>query len=133
MAADARFRRMLRWAWAAPCSLLGLAVAMPLLVAGGRARLVQGVLEVAPQRPSPRLARLPFAAITLGHVVLGIGHDELARLRVHEHAHVAQYERWGALFLLAYPLAGAWAWWRGGCPYRDNCFEVQARAAEESP
>jgi hypothetical protein len=25
------------------------------------------------------------------------------RLRVHERAHVAQYEAWGALFLLAYP------------------------------
>ena len=45
---------------------------------------------------------------------------------------MAQYERWGPLFLLAYPAASAWAWLRGRRPYRDNAFERPAFAAERA-
>ena len=70
------------------------------------------------------------AAITLGHVVLGVSLDALTATRAHERAHVRQFERWGLLMLVLYPLAGLWVWLRGGHPYRDNWFERDARAAE---
>jgi hypothetical protein len=63
-------------------------------------------------------------------VILGTHPDELARLRVHEQAHVRQYEAWGPLFLLAYPASSLWQWLLGRRPYADNHFEVAARAAE---
>ncbi|SFU27556.1 hypothetical protein SAMN05216552_1001109 [Pseudoduganella namucuonensis] len=73
---------------------------------------------------------LPFIAITFGHVVVGTTRPELERLRVHEHEHVRQYERWGAAFFAAYPLNSLWQLLRGRRPYLDNCFEVQAREKE---
>jgi hypothetical protein len=121
--------------WALPCTLLGLALGLPLLLAGGSLRRVDGVLELALHRgevpPGRRAAWLPFAAITFGHVVLGVSHAALARLRAHERVHVRQYERWGPLFLVAYPLASVLMLLRGRRPYADNPFEVQARRAGE--
>jgi hypothetical protein len=119
-------------AWAAPCSAVGLLFALPLLAAGARARAVDGTLEVA-FRPSdahcgPRARRLRFRAITFGHVILGVTAQELAAARAHERVHVAQYERWGLLFFLAYPAASLWQWLRGGDPYWNNPFEAEARA-----
>jgi hypothetical protein len=125
-------RRTLRsYAWAAPCSLLGLALALPMLASGARGQRHQGVLEVAWPR-GPRLARGPFVAITFGHVVLGRSQAELARLRAHEHAHVRQYERWGALLWLLYPASSLWQGLQGRRPYVDNAFEVDARAQEQT-
>ena len=49
--------------------------------------------------------------------------------RCHEHVHIRQYERWGALFVPAYLAASAWQGLRGGAPYRDNVFEREAYAA----
>ena len=70
------------------------------------------------------------AAMTLGHVVVGVSLAALTATRAHERAHVRQFERWGILLLVLYPLAGLLAWARGGNPYRDNPFEREARAAE---
>ena len=125
--------RVARYVWAAPCTLLGLAfAALPLAFGFAKARRIEGVVEIALLEASRSTRRwLPFNAITFGHCVLGTGAAELDRLRRHEHAHVRQYERWGVLFFAAYPLASAWQWLRGGRPYRDNCFEVQARAAAD--
>jgi hypothetical protein len=117
--------------WAAPCTLLGLLVALPWLGAGARARCVDGVLEVAfSGYPLQQrwVHRLPFSAMTLGHVVLGVSHGELARLRAHEHAHVRQYERWGILFFPAYGLSSVQQFACGRGLYWNNRFEVQARA-----
>jgi hypothetical protein len=124
---------LLRYAWAAPCTLVGLCLVAPALLAGRAAGVVvDGVVEVAFVAVSARTRRwLPFNAICFGHVVLGMSRAELARLRPHEHAHVRQYERWGALFFIAYPLAGLWQWLRGRQAYRDNWFEVQARGEEK--
>lgn len=127
--------RWLAYAWAAPVSLIGLLLASPALLGAGRVRPHSGVLEVWGGPMGWLLGRrLPFsgpvAAITLGHVVLGRDARALDHTRRHERAHVAQYARWGALFLLAYPLAGLWVGLRGGDPYRDNPFEAQARRAE---
>lgn len=130
----------LRYLWAAPASLIGLLLAAPLLFGRGRgrgrARWHSGVLEVAGGFPGWLLARrLPFsgpvAAITFGHVVLAQSSALLARTRRHERVHVAQYERWGGLFLLAYPLATLWAGLRGKHPYLDNVFEIEARAGNK--
>jgi hypothetical protein len=129
-----RPRAALRWlavAWAAPCSAIGLGLGAVAVLVGGRARRVEGVLEFA--LPTHRrlgralAARLPFGAITFGHVVFGIDPQQLERLRAHERAHVRQYEWLGPLFLLAYPLASVVAAARGLPAYRGNWFEVQAR------
>jgi hypothetical protein len=122
----ARLRRAFRGAWAAPCTLLGLLAALPAVACGARARRVGPTLEVA-WAHAGMLQRSPFAAITVGHVILGVSHPELARLRSHERAHVRQYELWGPLFLVAYPLASGAAWARGQPTYSANRFEVAAR------
>jgi hypothetical protein len=98
-----------RYAWALPCTLVGALALLPWLACG---------------------ARLPFEAITLGHVVLARSPRAMARWRDHERAHVRQCERWGPLFFAAYLAAGAWQWLCRRSAYRDNPFEVQARAAE---
>lgn len=125
----------LRALWALPCSLVGVVLALPVLAAGGTARRVGPALEIVLQRdavPSrSRLRRLPFAAITFGHVIVALSGRQLDLLRAHEHVHVRQYEALGPLFFPAYVAASIVAFARGGCPYRDNAFESQAR--RESP
>jgi hypothetical protein len=127
-------------AWAAPCSLVGLAVAAPVLLFGGHARRNAGTLEVCLQRSMKRqgwlMRSLPFRAITLGHVIVATTPHEMERLRAHEHVHVRQYERWGALFFVAYATSSAWQLLRGRRAYWDNHFEIEARersAARENP
>lgn len=126
---------LLRVLWVAPNSLLGVVVALPVLWRGGFARAVDGTIEVSwhGDRVPARswTDHLPFVAITLGHVILGVSDDQLTRLRAHEQAHVCQYERWGPAFLLAYGLASVVAMARGGRAYVDNVFEVEARRVAE--
>lgn len=132
-----RPRRLLAYLWVAPVSLIGLALALVAIAAGAQARRVEGQLEVAGARRLRTFGRLPhvrhFAAITLGHVILGRDHATLARWRRHEQAHVRQYERWGVLFWPLYLGSSAWVALRGGDPYVDNVFEVDARRAEALP
>lgn len=127
--------RLLGYLWALPVTLIGVMLAWVARVTGGSYMRRDGVLEVTGGWPATLLCRgFPFcgpaAAITLGHVVLGASQDALDKTRSHERVHVRQYERWGILFVLAYPLAGAWAWLQGGNPYWDNIFERQARELE---
>jgi hypothetical protein len=122
--------------WALPATLLGLFVALLARVSGGRVRRVDEVLEVAGGWPALALKRGfphsgPVSAMTLGHVVIGVSERSLALTRRHERAHVRQYERWGVLLLVLYPLAGLWAGMRGRNPYRDNWFERNARDNED--
>ena len=122
---------LLRVIWASPCSLVGLIAALLPLCLGGGARWNRGALEVI-YRPcladcGRRSRALPFRAIVFGHVILAVNAAELLRLGPHERVHVAQYGRWGPVFLLAYPASSLWQWLRGRDPYRDNAFEVQAR------
>ena len=127
--------RLWRYLWALPVSALGGLLALLARVSGGRLQYVEGVLEAAGGWPAAWLRHGfpycgPVAAITLGHVVLGISPEALCATRTHERVHVGQYERWGILFLLLYPLASVLAWMRGGHPYLDNLFERQARERE---
>jgi len=129
--------RVLLYLWPLPVTLLGILVALTARGSGGLLQRVDGVLESAGGWPARMLQYgFPFsgavAAITLGHVVVGVSLDALTATRAHERAHVRQFERWGALLLVLYPLAGLIAWLRGGSPYRDNVFEREARAAENA-
>lgn len=122
--------------WPFPVTLVGLLLALIARSSGGVLQRVGGVLEAAGGWPAWVLRRgFPFsgavAAITLGHVVVGVSQDALSATRAHERAHVRQFERWGVLMLVLYPLAGLIAWVRGGNPYRDNVFECEARAEEK--
>ena len=129
--------RVLLYLWPLPVTLLGMLVALIARSSGGKLQRVNGVLESAGGWPARVLRHgFPFsgavAAITLGHVVLGVSLDALKATRAHERAHVRQFERWGVLLLVLYPLAGLFAWLRGGNPYRDNVFEREARSAEKA-
>ena len=129
--------RVLLYLWPLPVTLLGMLVALIARSSGGRLQWTHGVLESAGGWPARVLHHdFPFsgavAAITLGHVVVAVSLDALKATRAHERAHVRQFERWGVLLLVLYPLAGLIAWFRGGNPYRDNAFECEARAAENA-
>jgi hypothetical protein len=126
--------RVLKYIWALPASLVGAAFACVATLLGASWRWHSGVAEVTLlHRPAaaPALARwFPFSAITFGHVVLALTEKDHAALRAHERVHVAQYERWGGLFLLAYPAESVIQLLRGRRPYLDNRFEVAAREGE---
>lgn len=121
-----------KYIWASPASALGIGAALLAGVVGVKIKRVSGVLEVslAPRRAvlCKAAACLPFAAITLGHVVIACSAEEQAAHRQHERVHVAQYELWGPFFLLAYPLESIYQLLSGRRPYQDNRFETAARA-----
>lgn len=127
-----KLRRILVYVWAAPATLIGLALAVCARLDGAQWRYAQGVLEATDGRVVALLLtptrRYRYAAITLGHVILARDTRSLDRCRCHEHAHVRQYERWGVLFFPLYAGSSLLVWLRGGRPYRDNHFERQARA-----
>jgi hypothetical protein len=120
----------LRYLWALPASLVGLLLALPALATGATARRIEGALEIAGRPIDRAIVRLPagmrFSAITFGHVIIGRDHAALARCRCHERIHVLQYERWGVLLLVLYPLSSLVQLLRGRHPYRDNAFEREA-------
>lgn len=115
-----------RYLWAAPCTAVGLVLALFILLSGGTARIHSGVIEVA-LRARQRKARARFSAITFGHVVLGQSREALDQCRAHELQHVRQYECWGPVFFLAYPISSLYQLLRGRNPYWHNHFEVECR------
>lgn len=124
----------LRYLWAGPTTVIGLVLATAGL-RHGRVALVDGVIEAHGPVLRWALSRLiPIpggaAAITLGHVVLGRDAQSLECTRAHERVHVAQYERWGPLFVPAYAAASLWAFACGRHAYLDNRFEWDARSAK---
>ena len=123
--------RLAKLLWASPYSLVGIVLAAVLLLLGGKAKRMQGTLEVTFRRRHlhcGNLAKsLPFRGITFGHVVIAVTEEELDRLRAHERVHVRQYERWGIFFFPAYAASSLWQLLRGRRVYWDNYFEVQAR------
>jgi len=123
---------VIRYAWALPATTVGLMLLGMALCMGATIRLVDGVVEVAGGQIARAISLLPrsrrFVAITFGHVIIGIDHAALHRVRSHEHVHVRQYERWGVLFLPLYAASSAVQVLRGRDPYLDNCFELEACA-----
>ncbi len=132
MAPMIRTARLLRYLWAAPYTALGLLLGAFAILFGGQARRHHGVIEIFGGRLGEQLAGVPeplrFSAMTLGHVILAVDRSALNQLRLHEHVHVRQYERWGPLFLPAYLLSSLLQLLRGRNPYRENHFERQAYA-----
>ena len=109
--------------------MLGLLAGLLAYALGASVKRRAGVIEIAGNARTPLLRKLSrhFVAITLGHVILGRNHGSLNRCRSHEHVHVRQYERWGALMPVLYLLASVRAWATGKHFYWDNVFEVEAR------
>jgi hypothetical protein len=126
-----RVKRIAPVVWASPASIVGLVLAVPILLIGASARTRADVLEIALANPTSYRRRIPFDAITFGHVVLGRSIGALDELREHELEHVKQFERWGVLMLVAYPLSSLAQALRGRDPYRSNYFETQARARSD--
>jgi hypothetical protein len=124
-------RKLTRYAWAAPNSVVGL-VASTLALRGGRIGLVDGCLEAHGPLLNWSLRHLTLlpggiAAITLGHVILARDAAAMRATRCHERVHVRQYEQWGPFFVPAYFAASLWAMVTGRHPYIDNWFEMDAR------
>ena len=127
-----RTTRLLRYLWASPYTALGLLFGVLAVLFGATARRHHGVIEIFGGRLGRALSEVPepmsFSAMTLGHVILAVDRSALSQLRLHEHVHVRQYERWGPLFLPAYLLSSLLQLLRGRNPYRENHFERQAYA-----
>jgi hypothetical protein len=123
--------QLIRYLWALPATALGLPLVVVAWLSGGRARVVEGAIEVEGGLVSAFLRRGlpvlgPAAAMTLGHVILGRDRACLEQSRRHEHVHVRQYERWGPLMLPIYLTASLVLYLRGMNPYLDNPFEREA-------
>src|SRR5262245_57750070 len=111
------------YVWAAPNTLLGVAVLPMALLTGGWTRLERGAVEIYGGLPRWVLRRwLRASALTLGHVIVGQDRDALDHSRDHEHVHVRQYCCWGPFMLPAYFLSSFLAWRSGGHYYFDNRF-----------
>jgi uncharacterized protein (DUF2062 family) len=125
-----RLSSVLRYAWAAPTTTLGLLV----VLAGLRRaqwRVVNGVLEAHGPTLAWLLTHLTLmpggaAALALGHVVIARDDWSLQSTRVHERVHVRQCEAWGPFFVPAYLAASLSAFVLGRNCYLDNQFEVEA-------
>ena len=126
---------LLRIVWALPWTALGLLMGLVALATGGGWQRVGRVLEFHGGLLERLLRRVPIAggaaAMTLGHVVIARTKADLDHSRRHELVHVAQYERWGPLFVPAYLACSAWLWLRGFDSYLDNPFEVEAYGVED--
>jgi hypothetical protein len=121
--------RLVAYIWAFPATALGLPLVLLALLSGGRAAVIQGVIEAHGGLVAALLRRgllTPAAAMTLGHVIVGRDSGCLARSRRHEHVHVRQYERWGPFMLPIYLTASLVLYLRGLDPYLDNPFEREA-------
>jgi hypothetical protein len=126
----------LRYAWASPATLTGLALAAPAVAAGAHPRVIEGAIEFTGGALARLVARLPrgcrFGAITFGHVVICVDACTADRVRAHEQVHVRQYERFGVLFFPLYIGSSLVQLARGRDPYRDNRFEREAYARADA-
>src|SRR5436305_1415650 len=90
--------RVLKYAWAAPNTAVGLILGLIGWLSGASARLNNGKVEFAGGRLFSQAALLPsgcsFCAITFGHVIIAADGPTLMAVRTHEEVHVRQYERW---------------------------------------
>src|SRR5262249_54527621 len=122
-------QRLIRYTWASPTTMVGLVAGALALFSGGKVQLRQGALEFHGGFARWMADLGGFAAMTLGHVIIGRDSYSLDFCRDHEQAHVRQVELWGIAFIPAYLLASLLAHARGEHYYRDNWFERDARKA----
>lgn len=127
--------KILCYIWALPNTILGLLFVPIALFSKGGMEIVEGVLEIHGGLVSWFLkycipVRGYVAALTLGHVVLGYNQESLSAYRLHEHAHVRQYEMLGPTFIPVYMAAALWALIRGREAYKGNYLERKAREKE---
>lgn len=110
--------RVVAYTWASPLTAAGLLLGA---LSGTTPQVRCGVLLFADARGLGgwMLRWRGFAAATLGHVIIAVGHPG-DRLLGHELVHVRQAERWGPLFVPLY-LAGLARY-----GYRLNPFERAA-------
>jgi len=130
--------RFLRTLWTLPTTSVGLCVGILCTPLGARWQLIDGVLEchsgpVAWLLKNATVLEGGAQAITFGEVVLARNVTALDLTRTHERVHVRQARQWGPFFIPAYLAASAIAWSRGKDPYRQNCFEREAFATNNSP
>jgi hypothetical protein len=119
----------LAYTWAAPTTCVGLTAGLLTLATGGKVQRRSGALEFHGGFSRWFGESCGFAAMTLGHAIIGRDERCLDSCRAHEQAHVRQVERWGGAFIPAYLLASLWEWTRGRDYYLDNWFERDARRA----
>jgi hypothetical protein len=126
----AAWRAIVLIVWVSPATALGLLAGLAGLATGGSWQRHGRILEFWGGAVTRFLKHAPLvqgaAAMTLGHVVLGVDRQALDDSREHELVHVAQYERWGPAFLPAYGLCSLALWLAGRSPYWDNPFEREA-------
>src|SRR5262245_39852238 len=128
-------RQSLLILWTLPWTILGLLLGCAALATGGGGKRVGRVLEFHGGILEWLLKYVPIAggaaAMTLGHCVIARTSADLDHSRRHELVHVAQYERWGPLFVPAYLACSAWQWTLGRDAYLDNPFEEEAYRTEQ--
>lgn len=121
--------RALKYLWPLPVTAAGLVIVGITRLTGGSARIVGGVVEAWGGFGAWILEcmfRRKASCMTVGHVIIGLNEEYLERARGHEHVHVRQYEKWGALFVPLYIASSLLAWFQGKHYYRDNVFEREA-------
>jgi hypothetical protein len=129
--------KFLRYVWALPYTLLGLLFIPFTFFTMGGMQVVGGVLELHGQFISFVLkhcfpVRGGAAALTLGHVILGLDRETLNASRRHERVHVRQYEILGPFFIFVYLGASLWALVGGEGAYRGNYLEKKAVELENN-
>ena len=117
-----------QYVWAFPWTLLGLIIGSLGLLTGGKVQRHGAVFEFHGGAVRWFLERMPnqVMAMTIGFTVMGVTRAGLDVSRDHEMIHVAQYGRWGPLFVPAYMVSSLYIRMKGGRAYRDNPFEVEA-------
>ncbi|MDQ3880955.1 MAG: DUF4157 domain-containing protein [Chloroflexota bacterium] len=117
--------------WQRPNDALGRLAAS--LVAGASRRQVADATlhEDARYDRLFRLVPRHPTAMTFGSTIVARRRLDAASI-AHELAHVAQYRRFGPLYLIVYLAGASWGWLRHGDSYAGNPFEARAMAAERT-
>jgi len=120
--------KVLRYIWVFPATLFGFIAVGLTLITGGSGQVYSGVIEAWGGFAAWVFKRLirRGCAMTIGHVIIGRDEYSVCRYRQHEHVHIAQYEKWGPLFVPLYIASSVVAWVEGKNVYHDNMFEREA-------